>query len=167
MWSRVRGLLPVRASRLEAVAGQLRKCEARVADLKASLDAARVSAQEWKAKADEAEQRVAAFRSEAAQQAKQVERLQAQAARSADEHARELERLQTRIGDLSDKRARDAADLRAHLASAQRDLTHAREHLMLIDTKLDILEGAATVLDNRTRAILSTRSAPDSEVTSQ
>ena len=68
-----------------------------------------------------------------------------------------LERLQTRIGDLSDKRARDAADLRAHLANAQRDLTHAREHLMLIDTKLDILEGAATVLDNRTRAILSTR----------
>jgi len=167
MLGRFRGLLPVRASRLEAAAGQLRRCEARVADLKASLDVARVSAQEWKAKADEAEQRVADSRSEAAQQAKQIERLQAQAARGAEEHARELERLQTRIGDLSDKRARDAADLRAHLASTQRDLAHAREHLMLIDTKLDILEGAATVLDNRTRAILSTRSAPDSEVTSQ
>jgi hypothetical protein len=55
--------------------------------------------------------------------------------------------------------------LRAHLANTERDLAHAREHLMLIDTKLDILEGAATVLDNRTRSILGAPSV-DPKVTS-
>ena len=42
----------------------------------------------------------------------------------------------------------------------------ARDHLMLIDTKLDILEGAANVLDNRTRSILGASHTPNPEVTS-
>ncbi|HEY3158679.1 MAG TPA: hypothetical protein VGJ78_06935 [Vicinamibacterales bacterium] len=167
MLGRFRGLLPVRASRLEATAGQLRKCEARVAELKASLDQARTASQEWKAKADDAEQRVASSRQDAADRAKQMERLQAQAAKANAEHARELEQLRIRVEDLTGKRARDAADLRAHLRNTERDLAIARDHLMTIDVKLDILEGAANVLDNRTRAILSARTAPDSEVTSQ
>jgi hypothetical protein len=34
----------------------------------------------------------------------------------------------------------------------------AREHLMLVDVKLDILEGAANVLDVRTRSAISKHS---------
>ena len=154
MLSRLRGLLPVRAVRLKIAAEQLRKCEARVEELKTSLEKARTASQEWKAKADAAEQQVGAGRSETAQQAKQIERMQAQAARTEEQQARELEQLRARVADLTDKKSRDAADLRAHLASTERDLAMAREHLMLIETKLDILEGAASVLDNRTRAIL-------------
>lgn len=146
---------------------QLRKCQARVDELKTSLDKARGASQEWKAKADSAEQRVAAAMAEVAQQAKQIERVQAQAARTLEQQTREVEQLRARVGDLTEKRARDVADLRAHLATAERDLAMARDHLMTIDVKLDILEGAANVLDNRTRAILSAPTAPDSEVTSQ
>jgi chromosome segregation ATPase len=154
MLNRLLGRLPVRASRLKLAAEQLRKCESRVEELKASLDKARTGSQEWKAKADDAEQRVAAARTEVAQQAKQIERAQAQAARTEEAQQREMDRLRARLADLTDKRARDAADLRAHLAATARDLELAREHLMTIEVKLDILEGAAIVLDGRTRAIL-------------
>jgi len=160
MFGRWLNLVPVRASRMRIASEQLGKCHARVAELKASLEKARAASQEWKAKAHDADQRVA-------QQAKLIERIQAQAARAAEQQARELAQLRTRISGLTEKRARDVADLRAHLATAERDLAMARDHLMTIDVKLDILEGAANVLDNRTRAILSARTAPDSEVTSQ
>ena len=141
----------VRASRLKVTAEQLRKCEARVEELKTSLDKARAASQEWKSKAEDVEQRLTAARRDLEQQAKQIERLQAQAGKAGEEHTREVEPLRARIADLTDKRSRDAADLRAHLENTERDLAHAREHLMLIDTKLDILEGAANVLDGRTR----------------
>jgi hypothetical protein len=45
--------------------------------------------------------------------------------------------------------------LRVRLVEAEQALGLAREHLMAIDTKLDILEGAANVLDARTRAAIS------------
>lgn len=146
---------------------QLRKCQARVEELKASLEKARAGSQEWKAKADAAEQRVAEAAVEAGLQAKQIERIQTQAARTAEQQARELDQLRARVTDLTEKRARDIADVRAHLTTSERDLAIARDHLMTIDVKLDILEGAANVLDDRTRAILPARTAPDSEVTSQ
>jgi chromosome segregation ATPase len=161
MLKRLLGHLPVRPSRLRAAAEQLRKCEGRVTELKALLDKARAGSQEWKAKADEASQRAAAARDDVAQQAKQIERMQAQATRNEHQQAREMEQLRARVADLTDKRARDAADLRAHLSATERDLALAREHLMTIDVKLDILEGAANVLDGRTRTILAARSAPE------
>jgi len=45
--------------------------------------------------------------------------------------------------------------LRTRLIEAERELMVAREHLMAIEVKLDILEGAANVLDVRTRAAIS------------
>jgi chromosome segregation ATPase len=166
MFTHLRRFLPVRASRLATATEKLRKCEARVEELKASLETARAASQEWKAKANVAEERLADVRRDAEKQAKLIERTQAEAARAEEAHARDVEQLRERVSDLGEKRARDAADLRAHLATTERDLAHAREHLMLIDTKLDILEGAANVLDNRTRAILRAR-ATNPEVTSQ
>ena len=41
--------------------------------------------------------------------------------------------------------------LRDRLAETERELMVARDHLMAIEVKLDILEGAANVLDRRTR----------------
>jgi chromosome segregation ATPase len=41
--------------------------------------------------------------------------------------------------------------LRSRLADAERELMAARDHLMAIEVKLDILEGAANVLDRRMR----------------
>lgn len=69
-------------------------------------------------------------------------------------------REQTRL--LKDARAaakRGSSDgeivkLRQQLADTERELMLAREHLMAIEVKLDILEGAANVLDVRTRTAI-------------
>lgn len=47
--------------------------------------------------------------------------------------------------------------IRGRLMAAERELAIAREHLMTIEMKLDVLEGAAAVLDRRTRAIFEKR----------
>jgi hypothetical protein len=57
------------------------------------------------------------------------------------------ERLQQQFGDY--------AAMQERLTVAERDLIAAREQLMAVDVKLDILEGAANVLDIRTRATIS------------
>jgi hypothetical protein len=57
------------------------------------------------------------------------------------------ERLQQQFGDY--------AAMQERLTVAERDLIAAREQLMAVDVKLDILEGAANVLDIRTRAAIS------------
>ncbi len=48
----------------------------------------------------------------------------------------------------------EPARLREQLANNQKQLMVAREHLMAIEVKLDILEGAANVLDVRTRSTI-------------
>ena len=53
------------------------------------------------------------------------------------------------------KRIQKAKALDERLDRAERDLTAARDLLMTIDVKLDILEGAAQVLDARTRRMLA------------
>ena len=48
---------------------------------------------------------------------------------------------------------------RQNLETVKRDLVLAREALMAVDVKLDILEGAANVLDLRTRGVAARRDA--------
>ena len=43
------------------------------------------------------------------------------------------------------------------LRAAEQNLTLAREHLVSVETKLDIVEGAIDALDRRTRAVLAAR----------
>jgi hypothetical protein len=61
--------------------------------------------------------------------------------------AREVKALQRQVADLQ--------SLNERLSVAERDLAAARELLMAVDVKLDILEGAANVLDTRTRSVIS------------
>ena len=90
---------------------------------------------DWKARAAEAMTRAKTSEAEARQQAKRAEKFRAAA-----------EKLQQRNGDLE--------KLQERLANAERDLAVAREYLMAIEVKLDILEGAANVLDARTRTAI-------------
>ena len=62
------------------------------------------------------------------------------------EHARNEARMHRKL-----ERVRAQSELSAQLADTERELLLAREHLMAIEVKLDILEGAANVLDLRTR----------------
>jgi len=87
---------------------------------------------EWKRKAVEASAGLRSVEKKVSQQAQRI----AELAKAAETGPRRqaLDALQTR------------------LERAERDLTTAREHLMIVESKLDILEGAANVLDARTRA---------------
>jgi hypothetical protein len=67
----------------------------------------------------------------------------------------------TRGAERSEEEARAAVErggrdneftrLERQLADTERELVLAREHLMAVEVKLDILEGAANVLDARLR----------------
>jgi hypothetical protein len=94
----------------------------------------RSSALSWKAKAGEATAQVKALESDLHRQSRLVK----EARRAAEAGA----------GDG------DMAKLREQLVTTERELILAREHLMAIEVKLDILEGAANVLDSRTRAAI-------------
>lgn len=93
---------------------------------------------DWKARAADAISRAKTFEAEARQQAKRAEKYKAIA-----------EKLQHRESEIE--------KLRERLATAERELTVAREHLMAVEVKLDILEGAANVLDARTRTAIRTQ----------
>lgn len=74
--------------------------------------------------------------------------------KSANKDTRRLERANAE-GDRALKalqgRLEDVDHLRRALPGTDRELSMARDHLMAIEAKLDILEGAANVLDLRTR----------------
>ena len=113
---------------------QVRKAEARHAKLIEELDRARASAKAYQAKIEEAEKALRSQQADAAQQLRRVEKLTG-----------EVDRLRT--------------ESRQKLETVKRDLTIAREALMAVDVKLDILEGAANVLDLRTRGVAARRDA--------
>jgi len=91
---------------------------------------------EWKRKAGEAIAQVRSLEAELRRQTQLAAKLQA-------------------WNDQHRQRHDDVGKLRARLADAERELMVARDHLMAIEVKLDILEGAANVLDLRTRAAVS------------
>jgi chromosome segregation ATPase len=97
------------------------------------LDEARNSAQAWKSRAGDALARVKSLEGDL----KRHERLikEARVAAEKAHHQRG-----------------EATKLQEQLAETERELMLAREHLMAIEVKLDILEGAANVLDARTRS---------------
>jgi hypothetical protein len=90
---------------------------------------------DWKAKAADAIARAKEFEADAKHQAKRAEKFR-QAAERWEKRAAEFDELNVRLRDL------------------ERELAVAREHLMAVEVKLDILEGAANVLDVRTRATI-------------
>jgi hypothetical protein len=107
----------------------------RYRSLARQVEELRDSAQSWKARAGEAQAR-----------AKSLERDVSRQTRLVKEARRTVQQ-----GTASDA---DVARLREQLAATERELMLAREHLMSIEVKLDILEGAANVLDARTRVAI-------------
>jgi chromosome segregation ATPase len=104
--------------------------------LQAQVGELRSNVAEWKSKATEATNRVKTLEGELRRQTQMTEKLSTAA-----------DKARTKQGEI-DK-------LRAQLQHAERELAGAREHLMVIEVKLDILEGAANVLDARTRTAVS------------
>jgi chromosome segregation ATPase len=113
---------------------QLQKAEARHAKLIEELDRARTSAKAYQSKLAEVEKALRTQQADAVHHLRRVEKLTA-----------EVDRLRM--------------ESRQKLETAKRELTVAREALMAVDVKLDILEGAANVLDLRTRDVAARRSS--------
>ena len=104
----------------------------RYAALRRTVDELRTEAKTWKKKTDVL--------------AKQLEKSDAELKRHLQllRHARaDVERLRQRETEFH--------EVREQLTTTERALGIAREQLMAIEVKLDILEGAANVLDARTR----------------
>jgi chromosome segregation ATPase len=91
----------------------------------------------WKTRASEAMARVKTLEVEVRHQSRLVNKL--------TESLDKLRQRQSEADHLA----------RVRLAEAEQALAVAREHLMMVDVKLDILEGAANVLDVRTRGAIS------------
>jgi len=123
-------LLAAIASTLGIVSARRhRALQAQAADLKSAVA-------EWKSKATDATNRMRTLEQELRRQTQINEKLRASA-------------------DKAKQKQGDIEKLRAQLQNAERELAGAREHLMVIEVKLDILEGAANVLDARTRTAVA------------
>ena len=119
----------------------LAHAEERVIELKRLLAQTRNESQAWKAK------------------------MQAGTSHLSEQRKAEEERYRTRVAKLEERarkelakaEARDAArqeklnTLRDKLVEAERSVRIGRDHLMAIEVKLDVIEGAINVLDRRYR----------------
>lgn len=130
----------VSSARLAAASERVRKLESRVETLSQKLAEAQADVREWQVKADEARKRVKEIEADATRKVQRVEK-------SLEEREKQIAREK--------KGAIDVPALEHRLDAAEQDLADARDNLMAIEVKLDILEGAATVLDRRTRTLLS------------
>lgn len=119
----------------------LQRANGKIAELKEALEVARADSRAWKAKVEEVTGRLTQMRED--DSAKHTKR----AAKAMEE----LERVRAR----EEKHRLLIAELREKSLASERALRIAREQLMAIEVKLDIIEGAITVLDNRTRAALT------------
>jgi chromosome segregation ATPase len=102
--------------------------------LSRSVDGLKAATAEWKKKAAEVADRLRSVEGELRREKQISAKLQGS-----------IEKLRQRHDDIK--------KLRVRLADAERELMVARDHLMAIEVKLDILEGAANVLDQRTRSV--------------
>jgi chromosome segregation ATPase len=142
---RILGL--VRGRSYDALAEQQKKAEARASQLAQQLEKTRADSRLWKTKAEEATDALKKAH-EAADTAQRQMRL-----------AEKLKDEAIKNRGLEQERTADLALLQQRLADSERELSIAREQLMAIEVKLDILEGAANVLDGRTRDVMARRSA--------
>jgi DNA repair exonuclease SbcCD ATPase subunit len=144
----------VTAGRYGLVVARLREAESQAKKLTRVVEAAKADSRTWRMKADEMAQRLRAIDKDESRRAREAEKLKLEMEKRGQGQQREMARLAAEIERLK-KQNLDLELLRTKLAEAEQALGLAREHLMAIDVKLDILEGAANVLDSRTRTIVA------------
>ena len=111
----------------------------------ADVESAKAKAAEFKRQLEETRDETRKARARADDLADRLERATREAERwkgKDGEHVEELNALRAKM---------------ERLRAAEQNLTLAREHLVSVETKLDIVEGAIDALDRRTRAVLAAR----------
>jgi uncharacterized protein HemX len=144
----------VTAGRFGVIVARLREAESHAKTLTKVIDAQKAEARTWRTKAEELAQRLKAIEKDEPRRAREAEKLKLELEKRGEGQQREVARLAAEVDRLKKQNVALEA-LRAKLAETEHSLGLAREHLMAIDVKLDILEGAANVLDSRTRAVVA------------
>lgn len=138
----------VPAARVRELSAALEGAEQRSADIKRALDEARQTCEQLKIKLREYAERTERAQRERSEAASKYEE---RVARLDQKTARELERI--REHDVA--RSARIDDVRQRVGRAEKASQLGREHLMAIEVKLDLVENAINVLDQRTRAALA------------
>ena len=138
---------------------ELRKAQARSAKLAQELDVARRDAKTVKEESVRSTKALRDSQAEAERHVRRAEKITGELEKVKAGFQRKYERERGKLAEVEQKRARAIEDLQERLEKAERALTVARETLMVIEVKLDVLEGAANVLDVRTRTT-SSRAVP-------
>ena len=149
------GLLNVWGSRVLRAAGlersgkasdlraALERSEHRLTDLKHLVEQTRSESQTWKAKLHEATAHHEGQRqSEREHYKERTAKLEERARKAA-----------TRLAERDAARQEKLNELREKVLAADRSVRIGRDHLMAIEVKLDVIEGAVNVLDRRFRTI--------------
>jgi chromosome segregation ATPase len=104
-----------------------------------------------RARREEAQQYKATLAELTAEHERRLSRAREAASATANRIAALEQQLRTRDSEL-EAAAREALVLDKRVAAALHDLDVAHQQLMVVDVKLNILEGAANMLDRRLRA---------------
>ncbi len=139
-----RGELDAAEAKLREVRARLEKATARLSEAGAAAERVQESRRE---EARRFKTRIAELESDQRQHADRHKEAAASASRQIEQLAGELRQRDLHL----EASLRQETELERRLAAAQQDLETARASLSAIEVKLDILEGAANVLDVRTR----------------
>jgi chromosome segregation ATPase len=126
---------------------QMRDAESRVKKLEAQVTELRTrSKTQLEQQGNESRAHSKALKTEIADAAKALKLKDHELTRQ----ARRIDKLREAVAHANRRRG-DVQGLLKRLIEAEQELAAARNHLMVVEVKLDILEGAANVLDARTR----------------
>ncbi len=164
------GLAP--AAQVERVTAEARQAAGKATQLEDRLARVRAETDTWKRRHEDTAEAVAGWKEAAsrahteADRAKvDIDRLKTDIGRAKADAERERgrtdewkSRTEKMTAEAEDLRAR-LHHARAQLAETQRTATFAREHLMAMEVKLDLIEAAIQVLDTRTREQAVARSS--------
>lgn len=145
----------VRRVAYQKAAEDLKKTQSRCDKFRADSDALRVQLQAARERAGQTASALKRAQQDLRERDERAARSKADLERKRKEMAEKFERDQQRRLEIERKQQTELEGLQQRLATAEQDLAIARENLMAVEVKLDILEGAANVLDARVRAVLS------------
>jgi predicted nuclease with TOPRIM domain len=140
------GYVPI--ARARELSDKFTRVEQRNMELAKALDEAREAAQTLKDKLRDRSERADRVQ----QDHSEVEKKYQERMEKLDQ---KTEREIARLREHDTARSARVDDLRERMAWAEKSTQLGREHLMAIEVKLDIVEGAIKVLDQRTRAALA------------
>jgi chromosome segregation ATPase len=132
---------------------EIREVQSRSAKLAQELELARDDAKRFKEKSDESAMALRHSKGEAEEHLRRADKLTRDLEKVKAEFERRYERDCRKLAEMEQKRGLVLEALEERIEKAESVLTAARDTLMAIEVKLDVLEGAANVLDVRTRTM--------------